>query len=160
MRTTLLSGCPVEIVRPSGTPTRGVVIAIDIWGLRALFDDMCTGLSAANNSAVAAVEPFPLLTDLPQEMDARMAAANSLHDEDVMANLGEAAEMLGTDKTAVMGFCMGDMNAMKAASVEKFDNAVAFYGHIRVPAMWKADKIPPLRPTRLKSCEPSTVIPK
>ena len=35
-----------------------------------------------------------------------------------------------------MGFCMGGMQALKAAASGRFDEAVAFYGMIRVPRDW------------------------
>ena len=45
MRTTLPSGTPVEVARPSGDPSLGLVLAPDIMGLRPLFDDLVARLS-------------------------------------------------------------------------------------------------------------------
>jgi carboxymethylenebutenolidase len=36
-----------------------------------------------------------------------------------------------------MGFCMGGMYALKAASTGRYDVAVSFYGMIRVPVAWR-----------------------
>ena len=51
-RVTLPSGTPAELVRPPGEPSRGLVVAPDIMGLRPLFDDLCARLANENNWAV------------------------------------------------------------------------------------------------------------
>jgi len=69
MRTTLPSGTPVEVARPANgtTPSRGLVVAPDIMGLRPLFDELAARLAREHGWAVAAVEPFPGDEDLPLE---------------------------------------------------------------------------------------------
>jgi carboxymethylenebutenolidase len=139
MRTALPGGTPVELVRVDA-PARGVVIAPDIGGLRPLFDDMCAALSAAHNWTVAAVEPFP-----GQEhfgLEERLATA--LPAERVVGDLMAAADLVGCERVAVIGFCRGGMHAYQAAGSGRFDRAVAFYGMIRVPADWGPGELEPL----------------
>jgi carboxymethylenebutenolidase len=140
MRTTLPSATPVEVVRPDGgdPPARGLVIAPDIGGLRPLFDDMVARLADENTWAVAAVEPFPG-KDLPTLED-RMAAVADLDDVSVLADLAAAADLLDVEPVGVIGFCMGGMWTLKAASTGRFDRAVPFYGMIRNPEAWRSDR--------------------
>ncbi len=136
MRTTLPSGTPVEVARPDGEPTLGVVLAPDIGGLRPLFDDLAARLAAEHAWAVAAVEPFPG-RDLPT-LEARMATVGSLRDEEVVGDLVAAADLLGTGRVGVLGFCMGGMWTMKAAASGRFHRAVPFYGMVRNPEGWRS----------------------
>lgn len=129
MRVTLPSGTPAEVATPGGTPARGVVVAPDIGGLRPLFDDLCARLAADHGWAVCAVEPFPGREDLPR--DEREVGSND--DDRLVGDLVAAADHLGVEPVAVLGFCQGGMWAFKAAASGRFDRAVAFYGMIRVP---------------------------
>ena len=43
-------------------------------------------------------------------------------------------------EVAVLGFCMGGMQVLKAAATGRFDRAVAFYGMIRPPDNWVGPK--------------------
>jgi carboxymethylenebutenolidase len=136
MRQTLPSGTPVEVARPDGPPALGLVLAPDIGGLRPLFDDLVARLSAEHGWAVAAVEPFPG-RDLP-DIETRMATVKELRDDEVLADLLAAADLLGTDEVGVLGFCMGGMWTLKAASTMRFRAAVAFYGMVRNPEGWRS----------------------
>ena len=53
-------GEPVDAIhaRPTGMPTRGLVVHPDVMGVRDLFDDLCRRL-ATYGFAVCAPEPFP-----------------------------------------------------------------------------------------------------
>lgn len=137
MRTTLPSGTPVEIARGAGEPSRGLVIAPDIMGLRPLFDDLAARLADEQGWAVAAVEPFPGREALPLEQ--RMQAVATLHDADTVADLVAAADALDVEPVGVIGFCMGGMWTLKAAATLRFTAAVAFYGMIRNPDHWRTD---------------------
>jgi dienelactone hydrolase len=139
MRTTLPSGTPVEVARPSDptTPSRGLVIAPDIMGLRPLFEEMAARLAEENGWAVAAVEPFPGGEDMP--LDKRMVAVGELHDTEKLADLVAAADLLAVESVGIIGFCMGGMLTIKAASTLRFDRAAAFYGMIRNPEAWHSD---------------------
>lgn len=125
----LPSGTPAELVRPPGPPSRGLVVAPDIMGLRPLFDDLCARLAAEHGWAVCAPEPFPGREHLP--IDKRDIGSND--DERVLGDLAAAADLLAVEPVAVLGFCQGGMWAFKAAGSGRFDRAVAFYGMVRVP---------------------------
>lgn len=135
MRITLPSGTAAELARPDDgvEPARGVVLIPDIMGLRSLFDEHVAALARDHGWAVAAIEPFPGREDMP--VDERLASGvASLDDDRVLGDARAAADELGTgERTAVLGFCMGGMYALKAAGTGRFDRAVAFYGMIRLP---------------------------
>jgi carboxymethylenebutenolidase len=133
MRITLPSGTPAELVRPDGGVSgRGVVVVPDIMGLRDLFDDLVARLAAERGWAVCAIEPFPGREQVPLEERLSSGVAQ-LTDDRLLGDAAAAADELGTDRTAVLGFCMGGMYALKASGTGRFDRAVAFYGMIRVP---------------------------
>lgn len=136
MRLTLPSGTAAEFARPTAEPRRGVVVIPDIMGLRPLFDDLCARLAADHGWAVCALEPFAGKEDLP--LDDRLArGVAGLDDERVLADTAAAAAELGTERTAVLGFCMGGMYTLKASGTGRFDRAVAFYGMVRLPDAWR-----------------------
>ncbi|HET7487664.1 MAG TPA: dienelactone hydrolase family protein [Acidimicrobiales bacterium] len=128
-RQTLASGTPVEVARPDGHPSRGLVLVPDIMGLRPLFDDHCARLASEHGWAVAAVEPFPGREHLAREE--REIGSND--DDRMFADLTAAADLLGVEPVAVLGFCQGGMWAFKASSTGRFDRVAAFYGMVRVP---------------------------
>lgn len=146
MRISLPSGTEAELAIPDGEPTRGLVLAPDIMGLRPLFDDLCARLAAENGWAVCAPEPFPGRESMP--LEERMGAVAGLADDKQVGDLTEAADHLrglGIEPIAVLGFCMGGMYALKASAAGPFDRAVAFYGMINVPRQWQSDtQGPPL----------------
>ena len=156
MREVLPSGTAVEVaLPPGGAPPRGVVICPDIMGLRPLFDDLVAGLAAGDGWAAAAVEPFPGAEDrpLPERLAGRLDTPRLLDD------LQAAADRLGTDRTAVLGFCMGGLQAFRAAATGRFDRAVAFYGMIRPPEQWSTPGGDPLDAlARPESCPTLAVI--
>ncbi|HVE93542.1 MAG TPA: dienelactone hydrolase family protein [Acidimicrobiales bacterium] len=131
MRTTLPSGRPVELVRPADAAVRGVVLVPDIFGLRPVVDDLATRLALDHGWAVCAVEPFPGNEHVqPPE---RLALIGANDDEVILPELASAADVLETERTAVLGFCQGGMWAFKAAGTGRFDRAVAFYGMVSIP---------------------------
>jgi carboxymethylenebutenolidase len=134
MRTTLSTGTPAALVVPDN-PTRGVVVLPDVGGLRDLFDDMCERLAAENNWAVCAPEPFPGKEDTPPEKRLELIPQND--DARFLADVVAAAELLGTARTAAIGFCQGGMWAYKSATLDTIDRTVAFYGMVRTP--WVRD---------------------
>ena len=137
MRETLPSGTPVEVVRPDGEPSMGLVLAPDIMGLRPLFDDLVARLSSEHGWAVAAVEPFPGQEAL--DLGARMDAVGRLRDVDAMRDLVAAADLLDVEPVGILGFCMGGMWTHKAAATLRFSAGVSFYGMIRNPDNWRTD---------------------
>ncbi len=135
----------MEITLPSGTsaylaaadaPTRGLVLIPDIMGLRPLFTDLCDRLAAEHGWSTIAVEPWPGQEELG--IDDRLASVGQLSDERLQGDLAAAADALGTEPVAVLGFCMGGMVALKAAAAGRFDRAVSFYGMVRLPEHWRS----------------------
>ncbi|MGH9026598.1 MAG: dienelactone hydrolase family protein, partial [Acidimicrobiia bacterium] len=129
--------------RPEDEPSRGLVLIPDIMGVRELFDDLCRRI-ATHGIAVLAVEPWARLTPAQRaslDVQGRMESARNLRDQVQLGDLEGAAEWLGerdgVGRTAVLGFCMGGMYALKAAALGRFDRAVAFYGMVRVPENWR-----------------------
>ena len=126
--------------RPDGMPVAGVVLHPDVGGLRPLFVDLARRL-ATHGLAVWVVEPFaPVPSVLSAGIEARLAAIRDLDDEIQLEILGAAADRLVVEddvtRVGVLGFCMGGHYAFKAATTERFDTAVAFYGMLRTPEAW------------------------
>ncbi len=135
MRIELPSGTPAELVGPGGTAARGVVVLPDIMGLRPLFDDLAARLATEHAWAVIEPEPFPGRESLP--VDQRLASMASYDHARHASDAVEAADALGVEPVAVIGFCMGGMGALRAAATGRFDKAAAFYGMIRLPGDWQ-----------------------
>ena len=144
MRITLPSGTPAEL-HTVDNPRMGMVIACDIWGLRPLYDDMVRNLAEEWQMSVIAVEPFPGL-DLPlDDMAPRAAAIPNLDDNANLRDLEEAADVLGTPVTGLIGYCLGGMYCFKAARSVRFARIVPFYGMITIPEAWRsATQVEPL----------------
>jgi len=136
MRIELPSGTAAELARPEGPPTRGLVLAPDIAGLRPLFDELCGRLAREEGWAVIAPEPWPGQEDLP--LVERLGAVGTLDDGRLVGDCIAAADILGVEPVAVLGFCMGGMVALKAAATGRFDRAVSFYGMVRLPEHWSS----------------------
>lgn len=131
--TTLPSGTPVHVATPPDA-RRGVVIIPDIGSLRPLFADLCDRLAAEHGWAVACFDSWAGRTETT--LEEKMAAAGSLDDARIQADAAAAADLLGVEPVAVMGFCQGGMLALKAAASGRFDRAVSFYGMVRLPEHW------------------------
>jgi len=134
VRITLPSGAPAEIARAENSSAAGGVgIALhpDIMGLRPLFDDHVARL-ASEGFTTCAIEPWPGQEDRPLEK--RMEASVDL--DRVLGDLQAAADATECDRVGVLGFCMGGMEAFRAAGTGRFHRAVAFYGMIVPPEAW------------------------
>jgi carboxymethylenebutenolidase len=132
---------------PGAEHTAGIVLHPDIMGVRPLFDDLCRRL-ATHGFAVCAPEPFaraPIEVREAPDPSARMEAMPTLDDDQQLGDLARAADFLtendGVARVSVMGFCMGGMQTLKAASTGRFHRAVSFYGMIRVPEVWRGPKL-------------------
>ena len=144
--------------RPDGMPLAGLVLHPDIGGLRPLFDDLCRRL-ATHGFAVCAPEPFaraPMEVRSASDMEVRLGYLAQLDDELQLGDLEAAADYLvvhdDVREVAVMGFCMGGMQTLKAAASGRFDRAVAFYGMIGVSDAWAGPKTQKVLDTAAEVC--------
>jgi len=135
-RITLPSGTPAGLAGTDGA-TFGLVIIPDVGGLRPLFDDMVDRLSADHGWSVVAVELFPGRTFPEGDMDARFRVMPEMHDDRLLGDVVDAANLLGTATVGCIGFCMGGMYALKAAGTGAFSRVCAFYGMVKVPESWQ-----------------------
>jgi len=127
--------------RPDGMPSAGLVLHPDIGGLRPLYEDMARRL-ATHGLAVCVVEPFAGQPEsVRASVESRLAHVKDLDDSQQMDMLTAAADLLVVDddvaRVSVLGFCMGGHYVFKAASIDRFDAAVAFYGMVRTPDAWR-----------------------
>ncbi|HEX5615381.1 MAG TPA: dienelactone hydrolase family protein [Acidimicrobiia bacterium] len=132
---------PVVHARPDGPPRAGLVLHPDLGGNRPLFDDMARRL-ATHGLAVACVEPFARFDrDKLDSVEVRMAKVPELDDATQLGDLEAAANLLVVDDDvstiSVLGFCMGGYYTLKAATSDRFDRAVSFYGMITTPEHWR-----------------------
>lgn len=154
-RIELPSGTTATLATPADgrTPSRGLVVAPDIGGLRPLFDDLCQQLADDHGWAVCAPEPWPGREDMP--LEDRLGAVGELRDNDVLGDLAAAADATGVEPVGIIGFCMGGMYTLKAAGTGRFDRAAPFYGMIRVPEQWRgADQGEPLDAVKAEGAAP------
>ena len=144
-----VDGVEVETIhaRPEGLPRSGIVLHPDLMGIRPLFDDLCRRL-ATHGFAVCSPEPFaraPAEVRNAEDPSARMDYIPQLDDELQLGDLERAADRLVVDddvsEVAVLGFCMGGMQTLKAAATDRFDRAVPFYGMIRIPENWRGGRL-------------------
>jgi carboxymethylenebutenolidase len=159
MRTTVASGTPVEVARPSDgrEPTRGLVLIPDIMGLRPLFDEHAQRLADENGWAIAVVEPWPGREDLP--LEDRLGMVGTIDDQAFLADAVAAADLLGIEPVGITGFCMGGMFALKAVGTGRFHRAVAFYGMLKVPDHWQGEStVEPLDSVRSVDACPAMAI--
>src|SRR5438046_1407511 len=132
MHLELASGTPAFLARAEDAD-HGLVVIPDIWGLRPLFEAMCTDLSLRTGWSVIAFEPFPGRTlagaDSPAGFSERSAALHDLADADLLSDAVAAADAVvaveesvsptrgdGPPSVGLIGFCMGGMYAYKAAA--------------------------------------------
>lgn len=134
MRIALPSGTSAELVRPTGRPTRGLVLWPDIMGLRPLFDDLAQRLADEHGWVVCEPEIFPGQESLA--LEDRFGEVPGVDEQARIADAVAAADACGVEPVAVAGFCMGGMYALKCAATGRFDRAVGFYGMVRLPEGW------------------------
>jgi carboxymethylenebutenolidase len=141
-RTLLVDGLEVPAfhARPDGLPVAGLVLHPDMGGLRPLFEEMAR-LLATHGLAVVAVEQFASQPEsVRSSVEERMAHVKDLDDAQQLEILSAAADVLVIEddvaRVSVVGFCMGGHYVFKAASTDRFDAAVAFYGMLRTPDGW------------------------
>jgi len=117
------------------------VLHPDVGGLRPLFEDMAA-LLASHGLAVLAFEPFASQPESSRvSVEERLARVKDLDDSQQLEIFSAAADLLVVEddvaRVSVLGFCMGGHYVFKAASTDRFDAAVAFYGMLRTPDAWR-----------------------
>ncbi len=122
---------------PTMSAGRGVVLVTDLEGRRPLFDRLAATISQSYRWNVIVVDPFARLEAEGEDDGARDELVNRLTDNDVVADLVEAANRLEVEPVAVVGFSLGGMYALKAAASVRFDRIVSFYGMPRLPSRWR-----------------------
>ena len=104
-------------------------------GTTAAFEEMAGDLSASHGWVVCI--PEIITEDRLAGFAKRRLAVASVADSAVFGTLREAAAATQASDVALLGFCVGGMYAMKAASMGLFDRIVAFYGMVRIPEYWR-----------------------
>lgn len=137
MRIELPDGTPAERAEPGhGSPRGGLVLCPDIMGLRPLFATMAQRLADENGWVVVAPEPFAGHETMA--LEDRLGWVGNFDDGAVLATLVAAATATGQEQVGIIGFCMGGMWSLKAASTGRFHRAVSFYGMVRMPEQWRS----------------------
>ncbi len=134
---------PAILARPDGVePRGGIALHPDVMGVRPLFDDLCRRI-ATHGYAVCCPEPFARAPDDVRAggPEARLGFVPRFDDERQLGDLVAAADRLGTPSASVLGFCLGGMQALKAAATGRFRRAVPFYGMIRAPEAWRGPRL-------------------
>jgi carboxymethylenebutenolidase len=133
-------GTPVDaILATPDAAAGGVVLHPDVMGVRSLFDELCQRL-ATHGYVVCCPEPFaraPHDVRDAEDPAVRLGFLPHLDDELQLGDLAVAAERVGFPDVAVLGFCLGGMQTLKAAATGRFQRAVPFYGMIRLPVPWR-----------------------
>lgn len=144
-RDVLPNGVAVIVAAPDQIAHAGIVIPVDIFGLRPLFEDLCSRL-ASHGLAVCAVEPFGRIEASALEgmdRDARRIAVGHLRDDEQIGDLRAGAALLiqrfGVSDVHGVGFCMGGYYLLKCAADGIFARVVSAYGMIDTPKMWRND---------------------
>ncbi|MEO8163125.1 MAG: dienelactone hydrolase family protein [Ilumatobacteraceae bacterium] len=137
MRIELASGTEAEVDQSISSPTMGLVVAPDIFGLRPVFDDLVARLAREWNMTVAAVDPFPG-RNLSGDIQERFAIVAGIDDDAHLHDLLLAADVLGTSRVGLIGFCMGGMYCFKSARSDRFARIASFYGMIQLPEGWRS----------------------
>ncbi len=132
--TRLPNGAGALIARPTEPPAKGVVILPSMWGTTPAFEGLADRLAVEQRWAVCVPE---IITD-SAVFEERRSAVAGLADDAIFETLRVAAAATGAGTVALIGFCVGGMYAMKAASLGLFDRIVAFYGMVRVPEYWRS----------------------
>ncbi len=136
MEIELVSGTPADL-HPTVGAKRGVVVVPDLLGRRALFDRMAASLAVTHNWHVIVVDLYRDHEFRSDSLDDRHQAVSELDDDDVVADLVDAANRLEVEPVALIGFDLGGTYAYKAAASLRFDRLVSFYGMVRLPAQWR-----------------------
>jgi carboxymethylenebutenolidase len=126
------------LAEPSGTPTAGIVVIQEIFGVNSHIREDADRFAEAGYLALAPAmfDRIERNVDLgyhPDAMAAGRKIATSLQPQDIVADVLAAAEALrgrGVTKVGIVGYCFGGTVAASAACRlgETFDAAISYYG--------------------------------
>ncbi|MCU1487909.1 MAG: hypothetical protein JWN67_4655 [Actinomycetia bacterium] len=127
---------PAAVAEPSGEPKGGVVVIQEAFGLTDHIRDITRRLADAGWLAVAPAmfhrsgsPTFEYGGDMKLLMPVFQALTVEGIDNDVAGALALLAERgIPTERTGIVGFCMGGTVALHAATTFPFGAAVTFYG--------------------------------
>jgi dienelactone hydrolase len=135
--TYLPGGTPVLLAEPlDGDARLDVVLSASLRGFTGMYTELCLRLAQRHRWRIAAPEQFPGLQHLDEQ--ARTEQVARFADDAKLDELEAAADLLGSRRVALIGFCLGGMYALKASARPRFSAIVAFYGMIRLPEHWRA----------------------
>jgi carboxymethylenebutenolidase len=126
---------PLTVHAPAGTPTAGVVVVQEAFGVNDHIDDVTRRFAAEGYLAVAphmfhrTGDPKLGYEDIAQVMPhmKELTRESVLTDIDAaLAHLAEAG--IGPEHIGVVGFCMGGTIALVTATERAVGAAVSFYG--------------------------------
>lgn len=141
-RATLDGEIETIIAAPDGPARAGIVIPLDIFGVRPVFDDLCQRL-ASHGFAIIGIDPFTRIEpEARAAMDrtARRQAVADLEDAAVLGDMRRGAAELrsrfGVETVHALGFCMGGYYVLKAAATSEYASGISCYGMADTPEMW------------------------
>jgi carboxymethylenebutenolidase len=146
---------PLYVSRPDGSPTAGVIIVQEAYGLTDHIKDVTGRAAAAGYLAVAPAlfhrQGSPVVDY--QDWDSAKALIGQLTDQgltaDIEATLGWlAGEGIAAGRTAIVGFCMGGFVSFVAGARLGLAAAVSFYGSGIVAGRFGMPSMLDLVPTR------------
>lgn len=126
----------VFVVRPKRTPAPAVIVIHEAFGLNDHIKNICRRF--ADEGFVAAAPDLyrrlPVRTAPYDQLPRALELRNTLHDDDVVADVEAAIEAAGSKPVAIVGFCMGGRYAyLSAGRISKIRAVVSFYGGGIVP---------------------------
>jgi len=138
----LNTGAEAIVSIPEKSLQPGLLVPIDIFGIRPVFEDLCRRIGTYGVPVVA-IEPFwriPSKRRLEMNQAARRVAVASLDDAEQLGDLLAGVDLLanetGVTEFDILGFCAGGYYALKAAATGSFRRVVTCYGMTDTPTMW------------------------
>ncbi len=132
----LPGGASAYVARPPQAPTMGLVLLPSMPGTTPVFEEMAGRLATEHGWSICV--PEIITEDRSAAFAQRRLVVPDVVDDRVFSILREAAAATECSSVSLMGFCVGGMYAMKAASLELFARIVAFYGMARIPEYWRS----------------------
>ncbi len=127
--------CPLSIHQPAGTPTAGIVVVQEAFGVNDHIEDVCRRFAGEGYLAVAphlfhrSGDPKLGYTDMSEVMPHMQALTSEQILSDVDTALAEVAgHGIPAERTGIVGFCMGGTVTFMVDTQRRLGAAVTFYG--------------------------------